>query len=287
MNTYDQKQAARRDRLTAAAMHAHTEAEAARARSNAMANIMNGTPVLIGHHSERRHRRDIDKMRRLATKQYEALDHAADLERRAAAVGTAGVSSDDPDAVSKLISKTEDLEARHNAMKTANKIFDAARKAAAKAGKDDLHARGAGWQALVEAGYFSAEEAAYEARLLASCGHDRPFPPYKLTNIGARIRDAKARANQLETRAVRAAEAPISGAVEDLRFEITDSVEVNRVQIWFSDKPSTALRSVLKREGFRWAPSEGVWQRQAMSGAAWYAAKRALGLPLTDPVGMP
>jgi hypothetical protein len=30
----------------------------------------------------------------------------------------------------------------------------------------------------------------------------------------------------------------------------------------FDDKPSEEIRELLKYHGFRWAPSEGTWQRQ-------------------------
>ena len=38
--------------------------------------------------------------------------------------------------------------------------------------------------------------------------------------------------------------------------------ELNRLQIVFDDKPNEKLRENLKGEGFRWAPSQGAWQRQ-------------------------
>ena len=37
----------------------------------------------------------------------------------------------------------------------------------------------------------------------------------------------------------------------------------NRVRFYFPGVPSGEVRSLLKRNGFRWAPSVGAWQRQA------------------------
>ena len=51
------------------------------------------------------------------------------------------------------------------------------------------------------------------------------------------------------------------------------NTEENRLQILFEDKPDAELRSELKRQGFRWAPSQGVWQRQLTDNAI-YAAKQ-------------
>ncbi len=41
----------------------------------------------------------------------------------------------------------------------------------------------------------------------------------------------------------------------------------NRLQIIYDEKPSTAVRDNLKKCAFRWAPSEGAWQRQLTSSA--------------------
>ncbi len=43
---------------------------------------------------------------------------------------------------------------------------------------------------------------------------------------------------------------------------VVENVDVNRVQIVFPGKPEEAVRAVLKQNGFRWARSEGAWQRQ-------------------------
>jgi hypothetical protein len=49
----------------------------------------------------------------------------------------------------------------------------------------------------------------------------------------------------------------------------------NRVKLTFPGKPSDAVRSELKSSGFRWAPSEGVWQRNAGSTATYHAERIA------------
>ena len=37
--------------------------------------------------------------------------------------------------------------------------------------------------------------------------------------------------------------------------------EENRVQIIFDGKPDADVRAALKQNSFRWAPSQGAWQR--------------------------
>lgn len=47
------------------------------------------------------------------------------------------------------------------------------------------------------------------------------------------------------------------------------------VQIVFDGKPEPEVRDLLKRNGFRWAPSQGAWQRQ-LNNNGIYAAKDVL-----------
>lgn len=38
--------------------------------------------------------------------------------------------------------------------------------------------------------------------------------------------------------------------------------EMNRLQLIFEGKPSAEERQILRRNGFKWAPSASAWQRQ-------------------------
>ena len=51
------------------------------------------------------------------------------------------------------------------------------------------------------------------------------------------------------------------------------NTDINRLQLFFDEKPSADQRSELKLNGFRWAPSEQAWQRQLNENAI-YAASR-------------
>src|SRR5262249_2581355 len=44
------------------------------------------------------------------------------------------------------------------------------------------------------------------------------------------------------------------------------------VRIRFSEKPDAHIRSALKSHGFRWSPSEGLWWRKRVDGAASFLA---------------
>lgn len=52
----------------------------------------------------------------------------------------------------------------------------------------------------------------------------------------------------------------------------------NRLRIIFDERPASEIAAALKRHGFRWAPSQGAWQRQN-TGNAVFALKRYI-LPL-------
>lgn len=77
-----------------------------------------GQPILVGHHSEKRARRDQERMHDNLRKGYAAADEAKELRRRAdAAESSRAVSSDDPDALPKLRARLEELEAAHEKIK--------------------------------------------------------------------------------------------------------------------------------------------------------------------------
>jgi hypothetical protein len=100
-----------------------------------------------------------------------------------------------------------------------------------------------------------------------------PAPWYTLPYLGKEIRRIKDRIAQLE----RLDSQPVA---EDIHFDggiIHENTEINRLQIIFDSIPDPEIRSNLKRWGFKWARSEGAWQRLRGSNAL-HAAKRALGL---------
>lgn len=115
MNAYEAKRAARIDRMRARADKRDAEANAAHSAATRLADMIPlGQPILVGHHSERRHRRDAERIRNGFARAFEASTEAQELRRRAdAAEESAAVSSDDPDAVAKLRAKLAEAEADH------------------------------------------------------------------------------------------------------------------------------------------------------------------------------
>jgi hypothetical protein len=116
MNAYEAKQEARRERLEARAARLAREASGAFKRADMReeaSGIPFGQPILVGHHSEGRHRAAI-KRAHAAMDRGVALSKAADeAAARAESVGSGGISSDDPDAIAKLKEKLAGLEELH------------------------------------------------------------------------------------------------------------------------------------------------------------------------------
>lgn len=167
-------------------------------------------------------------------------------------VGRGGISSDDPDAVAKLKAKLEALERDQELMKAAN---------AAIRMKDTKK----GDTKLAELGY--TEEEIVKLRAPDFCGRIG-YPAYRLQNNNANIRRIRQRIAELEKKK----ENPAEGWEFD-GGKVVVNQGVNRLQIIFDDRPDADLRSELKGEGFRWAPSQGAWQRQ-LTDNAMRAARR-------------
>jgi hypothetical protein len=287
LNSYEMKQERRRERLEAAADSAEREGNARVERGRQMFDaIPLGQPLLVDHYSYKRDRNYRDRAWNNMGKGFESLDRAKELRARAAAVGSGGISSDDPDAVAKLREELAAVEARQVNMKAANKIV----RAFYKAGVRDS-ASGELWERYVakmtEAGLGDPESlASIKPDFAGRIG----FPDYALQNNGANIRRIKGRIEQLEqrerARAVIAAEveaaaeagAPPPNELVIGEVRIVQNLEANRLQVFFPGKPSYDVRAKLKSYGFRWAPSEGAWQRHLSNAATHYAKEIAAAL---------
>ena len=167
-------------------------------------------------------------------------------------VGTGGISSDDPQAVEKLEAKLATLEKHQEMMKAAN---------AAIRMKDPAK----GDAKLAELGYTPEDIA--KLRAPDFCGRIG-YPAYELQNNNANIRRIRGRIAELKKRA----ESTPEGWEFDGGRVVVNTAE-NRLQIIFDGKPNADIRTELKGEGFRWAPSQGAWQRQ-LTDNAMRAARR-------------
>jgi hypothetical protein len=232
MNEYEAHQEARRERLEAAAQRTKEEA-AARFKSAERGYGINF--------------KDIERGAKLEKK-------AQELARRAESVGSGGISSDDPDAVTKIRAEIEKLEAQQKRMVAANKLIR-------KNDREGLAAMG-----------FS-EGTINQLFQPDFCGR-LGFPDYATTNNGANIRRLKKRIEEIEARD----QTPPAATIEGDGWSIEESAEENRVIIRFDAKPSREKLSELRSAGFKWSPTRGAHVRMR-SNAATYWAKRIVGVP--------
>ncbi len=242
------------------AAKARTEAEGAFQRERAIGDVIPlGQPILVGHHSEKRHRRDIERMHSHIRKGIALTKAAEDLESRAtAAEKNRAISSDDPEALDKLREKLAALEERHTRMVATN--------AEIRKGGDVL-------PRLVALGFSERTGRA----ILANPDAGRlGFADFELRNSAANMRRLKEWIADFEKRAA----TPPRPA--ETIGEATITEEDNRVRITFPATPPEAVRAALKRAGFRWSPSNDAWQRFA-STQAWAEARRVLSAQGTTP----
>jgi hypothetical protein len=228
------------DNMLGRAAKARNEGEAQHKKAETISSyIPLGQPILVGHHSEKRHRRDIKKITTAHRKSADAYEKADYYEGKAeAAAGNDAISGDDPEAVSRYKEKLAKLEALQEYMKTANAYW---RK----------HKTMKGYPGLSDTGARKIDEQ------MKTEHYSGPFADFLLKNNNAEIRRIKEKLETLQK----------LDAMEDETTTFTGgklliNTDINRVQFIFDDKPPEEIRSLLKHNGFRWAPSEGAWQRQ-------------------------
>lgn len=168
-------------------------------------------------------------------------------------MGHGGISGMDADARERVQAKLTEREAMQEKMKSVNAYW---RKHGVLVGCPELSDK---------------EVARLTASISQSASTGRSEPPYPrwaLDNNGAEIRRLRSRLAVLDAQQAQGdSEQNFSGGI----LRITPE----RVQLVFDDKPAAEIRDIVKQWGFRWAPSQGAWQRQNTANGR-YAAKQAI-----------
>lgn len=191
---------------------------------------------------------------------FRKADHYLDMLKRA---HTLAVKSDDPEVLDFLRAKLAGLEEAHALMVSANAYY---RKNKTLEGFEGIPADTMAW--ITRPGVYLPGGRNGDGSPLAFYG--KPFPTYELTNSNANIKRVKQRIETLE-----AVKASKSIEEEHDGYTYREDAEAMRVQLRFDGKPDDETRALLKRNGFRWAPSQGVWQRQ-LNDNGKYAAHRVM-----------
>lgn len=153
------------------------------------------------------------------------------------------IMAGDADAVERLQAKIDEAEALQVKMKKANAII----RKNLKASPEEKVA------ALVAAGF--SEDAAREI-LTPDCFGCIGFASYQLTNNNNNIKRMKARLAQIQRNQAQ----PTVAVETETGVRVEDCPAENRIRLFFPGKPDAETRDMLKRNGFRWAPSLGCWQ---------------------------
>lgn len=211
-----------------------------------------GQPILVGHHSEKRHRRELNRIHNAMAKSIDSDKKAVYYEDRVKAMEeNATISSDDPMAIEKLETKVKKLCEIQEFMKCANKYIK-------KQDKEGF--------LILEFGTEKLWEQLNTPDFVGRTG----FADYKLKNNYANIRRIKERIQSLKSSAVKTTTETIIKGVK-----LIENAEANRVQLFFPSKPEESIREKLRRSGFHWCKSEGAWQR-LLNHNGIYAAKEFL-----------
>jgi hypothetical protein len=248
---YESRKAARIERLGRSETKARKEGESRVKSARQIASMIPfGQPILVGHHSEKRHRRDAQRIRDGFAKGFELTQKADHYANRAAAAeSNDAISSDDPLCLDKLRAKLGAMQARLSDLREGKKAY---RKAATDDDRKAIRTH----LGVPSASFYDNRES---------------WADYVITNLAGNARRVAIRIETIERRAAQVAKLEATGPKTFGEIEIR--TQDNRTQILFPGKPSAAVRSELKASGFRWAPSVEAWQRMASNGAQYQAER--------------
>lgn len=182
-----------------------------------------------------------EKQNAARDKNWHEYEEIQGILRKMRSIGHGGIMSDDARAIEKLVMKLETLEREQERMKAVNAYF---RKNKTLDGCPELTDK-------------QREELKLDMARGWRCD-DKPYQGWALSNNNANIHRIRERIEALKREQQRA-EQPTEEAHEG--YTLRENAEICRIQFIFDGKPEENVRAILKSNGFRWAPSEGAWQR--------------------------
>jgi hypothetical protein len=160
------------------------------------------------------------------------------------------ISASDPQAKEKLTEKLEACKEAQAYMKGVNAYFR--KHKTCKGYPDMLESKAAELDVRVQTAY---------------SWNKQPFPAWALTNNNAEIKRLEGRiAEVTQNQEVGFSGWEFSGGRAEANSELC------RLQLFFDEKPGEGERASLKANGFKWAPSQGAWQRQLNANAVYAAS---------------
>lgn len=234
--TRRERMEARKERRLEWATSRDRKAQAGFNRARIIADgIPLGQPILVGHHSETRARRDQERIHSGMRQGVESSDMAAHHRSKADGIEhqlSRSIFSDDPDATERLEDRIASLETKREARKAVNKIVHRAPKDQWTPAKETE---------LLALGLTQPQaEKLFVPDFMGCVG----FPAYSLTNLGANIRRLKERLVSIDRQARHTEAAQAAGGVIIVGEEF--------INVTFAEKPERAIIEALKGAGFVW-----------------------------------
>ena len=120
---YHEKKSKKIKRYKELAKKAREKGQEHRESSNKITDMIpTGQPILVGHHSEKKHRRDLQRSDNHMRKNLDYQKKAEYYEDKAkASENNKSISSDDPEAITKLEEKLKNMEIKREKIKQYNK----------------------------------------------------------------------------------------------------------------------------------------------------------------------
>ncbi len=247
---YEERKQKRIERFKELAEKAKEESlQASKDSVSMVSGIPMGQPILVGHHSEKRHRRLLDKSWNKLGKSVELSEKAKYYEEKAIATeNNQSISSDNPDAIELIQEKIAQLEQQQEWMKAINRICRSS-----KLSEIEIYEKLEKEFALSETAIKSLLNPVYSYQ-------KKGFQTFELSNNNSNINRLKKRLKQLQ-------------AIENMKEEticigtvrIFVNPSDNRVELYFPEKPSFDFRTLLKKSGFRWSSFKKAWQKHLSS----------------------
>lgn len=203
-----------------------------------------GQPILVGHHSEKRHRRTLQKADDAMRRGSEALALSRHHASKAAGIEDqlrTSIYSDDTDAVAQITARIELRQAEAARMARLNKWWR-------------THGTMRGCPTVSD-----AEASAWDRDIPTRYSWEQkgPFPPYMLSNLRGRIAADKKRLVAITRQQERAAEA------EAAPGGLTIRTSGGWCSVTFAEKPSREVLTALRAAGFHWGA--GAWSGREAS----------------------
>ncbi|CAK2098327.1 Large polyvalent protein associated domain-containing protein [Vibrio crassostreae] len=247
LGDYQERQETKRERLEDRAAKAESVSNERFNTASTLGKMLPfGQPILVGHHSEAKHRRHAESINTNMRKSVEAQDKAEYLSRRADSVGSAGIASDDPEAVGKLKEKLEARVKSQELMKAVNKVV----RAPHMSEEDKI-------EFLVKTHGQTEEKA--KNLLKPDAWGGLGFACYALKNNNAMIRTINKRLVELVSLHN---EEPLQGSGESMGTAWELYEEEGRIKFSFEGIPDEVIRQKLKSNGFKWSRYSKAWVRK-------------------------